>query len=253
MVGNKKKAEFVGLFRKFASTYLSAPDGRRYMDLCDEGRGQARRNFENINVAFSRGEDITEEVLLKLLPYTDSMANRQKEAWIHTAPVISENVKEWFQKSGLTQPDSWPLVAKAVLLFVRRCIEEPRQLSAACADFSELPYCKAFQTEMLSPILSALRPDDFLPFNNKSQQVVNHFADKSYSLRLTDYPAANETGHVLTEEAAKEMRRPHLPEIQKVDLFDMFSHWLVAVKKYDFKRASFTARAEMYTRWPPLW
>ena len=252
MVGDKK-AELVGLFRKFASTDLSSPDGRRYMDLCNEGRGQGRRNFRNINVAFSRGEDITEEILLKLLPYTDSMANRQKEAWIHTAPVISENVKEWFQKSGLTQPDSWPLVAKAVLLFVRRCIEEPRQLSAACTDFSELPYCKAFQTEMLSPILSALRPDDFLPINNKSQQVVNHFADKSYSLRLTDYPAANETGHVLTEEAAKEMHQSNLTESQKVAFFDMFSHWLVTVKRYRFKSAPFAISEEMYKRWPPLW
>jgi 5-methylcytosine-specific restriction protein B len=87
---------------------------------------------------------------------------------------------------------------------------------------------------MLTPILNALRPNDFLLINNKSRQVINYFANTSYGEKLTDYPVANVTGNKLIEELAKEMHQPGVPALRNDDLFDMFCHWMVAVKKYDF-------------------
>jgi hypothetical protein len=129
-------------------------------------------------------------------------------------------------------------VALAILDFVRRCNEHPNQLETACEEFSHSPYSSGFQTGKLTPILNALRPDDFLIINNKPRQTINHFTDESYSSSLADYPALNYAGHEfiaeLAEEMAEEMRRAGVPEIQNADRFDMFSHWLVAVKKYKF-------------------
>jgi hypothetical protein len=47
---------------------------------------------------------------------------------------------------------------------------------AACDEFARLSYSTGFQMGMLTPIISALRPDDFLLINNKSRRVVNYFA-----------------------------------------------------------------------------
>lgn len=252
-MGSNKISELLRLFKEFASSYLLTVKGRGLLARYDEARRQGCQNFEAAIAAAENGEDVTERVLLKLLPHTESASNRQKEAWIHIAPGISEDLMEWFQRSGWAKSCDWPLIAKAILHFVRCCTEEPDQLSSACTEFSNLPYCKGFQTEMLSPIISALRPHDFLLIDKKSLQVLNYFADKSFSQNLIDYPAMNASGHNLIEEVAKHMGKFDLPEFQEVDIFYMFSHWLVTIKRYGLKSTPFAISEEMYKRWPPLW
>ena len=245
-----RKAEFVRLFQEFAGSYPSTPEGRRHVAAYDEGRKQARENFKAIVGAAERGEDVEEETLLKLLPYGDSPANRERGTWISIAPALTTHVRTKFEGAQWTKPEDWPHVAEAILRFVRRCSDDPDQLSAACAEFSELPYSKGFQTGMLTPILNALRPDDFLLVNNKSRRVINYFANTSHSQKLTDYPATNATGHDLIAELAEEMRQQHgAPGIRDTDLFDMFSHWLVAVKGYEFPDARYWKIAPGENAW----
>lgn len=234
MIWKDKKAEFVKLFQEFVSSYPYTPAGLRHTSAYDEQRQQGRRNFEAIAAASECAEDVSETVLLQLLPYTDSATNQQKGAWIHIAPCITGDLKGWLESLGWTKPEDWPLIAQAILSFIRRCNDDPSQLSAACTEFLELPYSKGFQTGMLTPILNTLRPDDFLLINNKSRQAINYFANTAYSQNLTDYPAANLRGHALIAELAEEIRQPGVPDLRDDDLFDMFCHWLVAIKKYDF-------------------
>jgi len=112
------------------------------------------------------------------------------------------------------------------------CNEKPDQLAAACLDFGQLPYSKGFQTGVISPILNALRPDDFLLINNKSRRVVNYFSGTSSSHNLRYYPDSNKLARSLIDEVAEYMSNFDVPDIRDDDLFDMFTHWLVAVKKY---------------------
>lgn len=233
MIG-ENKVEFVRLFQEFVSSYPYTPAGLRHIAAYEEQRQQGQRNFEAIATAADFGEDVTEAVLLQLLPYTNSGNNRQKGAWIHNAPCISGDLKGWLEKLGWTKSEDWSFIAQAILRFVRYCNDEPSQLLAACAEFLELLYSKGFPMGTLTPILHALRPDEFLLINRKSQRVINYFANTSYEEKLTDYPAANITGHKLIEKLAKEMHQPGVPALRDDDLFDMFCHWLVAVKKYDF-------------------
>lgn len=248
-----KKSELLRLFKEFASSYLLTPKGQGLLARYDEAQRQGCQNFEASIAAAENGEDVTELVLLKLLPHTESASNRQKGAWIHIAPAISGNGKEWFQRSGRAKPSDWPLIAKAILNFVRCCTGEPDQLSTACTGFYNLAYCRGFQSGTLSPILSALRPHEFLLINNSSRQVVNYFTDKCFNQGLIDYPDTNALGQHLIEEVAEELRQPGMPRLREGDLFYMFSHWLVSVKRHIFRTARFSIHEEMYKEWPPMW
>jgi 5-methylcytosine-specific restriction protein B len=248
-----KTAELIRLFREFLPSYLSTIPAQQQVVCYEEVRRKARENFEAVNLADYQEEDVTEQVLLKLLPHRDSPANRQTGAWIFVAPEGGRDAKEWLERLGQKRAAHRKLIAKAVLGFARRCNSEPDQLPTACAEFCEQPYCGGFQGEMLTPILNSLRPDAFLLIHEKSLQVVNYFGNKSYSQSLTDYPSANDTGREIIQRVAQQIVEPGLSKVEEADLFDMFSYWLVAVKKYDFKSAGFTIHAEMYKKWPPMW
>jgi 5-methylcytosine-specific restriction enzyme B len=145
---------------------------------------------------------VTDRVLRELLPHTDSQKHREAGAWISVGPAITGDVRSFFEAAGWQQPGEWQEVAEALLAFVERCAGAPSELDAACSDFSASRLATGFQTGMLSPILNALRPDDFLLVNNKSRRLINYLSGESFSQKLVDYPAINETGHRLVEDLA---------------------------------------------------
>ena len=234
-VGAARRAEFETLFREFLDSYPHTEEGRRHAETYEASRRQGRANFEEILRIADLGEDVTDAVLLRLLPYDDTSANREKGAWAALAPAIQGDLRKWYEGRGWTDPRDWPRVAEAILDFVRTCYDNPQVLGVACKTFDDMPYTTGFQAGMLTPILNALRPEDFLLINKKSRETVNHFAGTSHSQRLRDYPAANATGWALIRELAPLMHRLEVPKLTDSDLLDMFSHWLVAVRRFDFK------------------
>ncbi|MGB8689153.1 MAG: AAA family ATPase [Microcoleus sp.] len=232
---SEKKAEFVKLFQEFVHSYPYTPDGLHHTAAYNEQRQQGRRNFEAIAAAAESGEDVTESVMLQLLPYQDSPTNRQRGVWIHINPCIIQG-SLWNSKSY----KKWSLIApvriaELIIYLVCCCNDDPSQLYSACSEFSEEMHVSLFgEIGMLTPILNALRPDDFLAINDKSIQVINYFANTSYSKKLIDYSSANLTGRELIKELTKEMHQTGVPSLRDDDLFDMFCHWLVEVKKYEF-------------------
>ncbi len=230
-----KRAQFEILFEEFLEVYPPTEGGRNHIERYEPSRGEAQENFEQIVEAAERGEDITDKVLLKLLPYGNTSTNREKGAWTPLAPAIQGDLQKWYEAQGWTDPGDWPHVAQAILDFVRRCNDNPKDLEAACKAFDDLPYTTGFQTGMLTPILNALRPEEFLLINNKSRDTINHFAGTSHSQKLREYPETNATGWALIQEFAPVMHRFDMPDLRDSDLFDMFSHWLVAVKGFNFR------------------
>lgn len=228
------KPKFVRLFQEFVISYPYTVSGISHTNSYTQQRQQKCRNFEAIAAAADSGENVTELLLLPLLlPYKNNIKNPQGDACIHVASSVTKDIKEFFEGSNWAKPEDWRQIYLAIWNFIRCCNDNPGQLSAACKEFSQIPYSKDLQTEILAPVLNSLRPDEFLLLNNKSLQVINYFANTDYKPRLIDYPAANSTGHKLIKEFAKVMRQPGVPALRDDDLFDMFSHWLVGVKKYD--------------------
>ena len=231
----EKRAEFVKLFQEFVNSYPYTPDGLRHTAASQEQRQQGRRNFEEIAAAAESGEDVTQSIMLKLLPYQDSPTNRQRGAWIHINPCIIKGLL-WNSKSYKNLSLIAPVrIAELIFYLVCYCNDDPSQLYSACREFSEEMRVSLFgEIGMLTPILNAVRPDDFLAINDKSIQVINYFANTSYSTKLIDYSSANLTGRELIKKLTKAMHQTGVPSIRDDDLFDMFCHWLVEIKKYDF-------------------
>jgi len=228
----RRRDEFADLFREFVETYPATPAGARHVEMYDECRTQARQNLESVLAAKEEGHGITDLVLVRLLPYSDTAPNRAKGAWVYFAPSITGDLRGWFEKAGWTKPRDWPKVAEAILQFVVRCSENPSQLPAACNGFSESPYSKGFQTGMLTPILNALRPDDYALVNSKSRRVINYLCGTDHSGALLDYPSTNATVKDVVADVSEDMHKVATPDMRDDDLLDMFCHWLVAVKEY---------------------
>ncbi len=230
-----KKAEFVVSFREFVRSYLPTPEGQDHVDRYAKERAEGRKNFEAVTAAAERREEVADQILLKLLPYRDFPAFKARGAWVHIAHAPGDHAA-LLKKN---RPDDWPQAALALLGFIRRCNEHAEELEVACVEFSHSPYSAVgVQTGKLTPILNALRPDDFLIINAKPRQVINYFAGRSYGTSIADYPALNRAGRELvadaSEEMAEELRRAGAPEMRDTDCLDTFSHWLVAVKRYGF-------------------
>jgi hypothetical protein len=223
----EKRNEFLKLFEEFVRSYLLMPQGEKHLASYEEGRKQARINLAGLIEAKERGEDVTEQILLKLLPYADTASNREKGLWISTAWVFMTDARKRLEASGRANREDWPLVAGSILNFVRRCDEHSDQFPMACTEFASSPYSKGFQTGILTPILNALHPDKFVIFNNKSRSMVEYFTGISYSQKIAGYPRANAATISFIENLAEEMLSLAGRELLPIDLFDMFSNWLV--------------------------
>jgi len=227
------------LWQEFWQTYAGTLRAQQQLQQYPRLRDVARTNFALIVAAAARHHDVTDRVLLQLLPYADSTVNRQRGAWIHVDPALTGDVRTWYERKGWTRASDWPSVAEAILTFVQRCSKEPDDLAAACADFARLPVAKGFQTGTLTPILNALRPDDFALITNKSRRVLNYLTGAAFAQVLTDYPAANAALlNLLTDITDLLAERANI-DSRPGDLFDLFCDWLVAIKKYSFRNARY--------------
>ncbi|MGB3636329.1 MAG: AAA family ATPase [Rivularia sp. (in: cyanobacteria)] len=222
--------EFIKLFEEFVDSYPNTSQGITHTAAYAQQRKIGCRNFSAIAKAADCGEDVTDSVLLKLLPHNNTANNHQRGAWIHMAPDIKKDIKEWFENEGWINSQDWNKVSLDILNFIRRCNDNPQELSAAYQDFSQINYIKGLQAGIITPILNAISPDNFLLVTDYSMRVINYFADTA----LTDYPALNITGQKLIEELSQHMHPSGVPALRDDDLFDMFSHWLVKIKKYKF-------------------
>jgi len=245
----ERRKEFETFFEEFAHSYPDTRAGLEHRRLYGESRKEAKKNLAEIRRAKKQGQDVTDKVLLKLLPYADLANNRASGAWISPAPAIIGNLKGWFEAKGYRKRQEWPAVASSILSFVEACIEDPTRLTAECSAFAKDPLTKGVQTGMLTPILNALRPDSFLLINQKSRLVVNFFAGSNFGSSLEDYPQANQTGFRLIEELADVLDRPLVEGLARCDLFDMFCHWLVAVKKQSLRREKYWKVAPGENAW----
>ena len=226
----EKRFEFLKLFREFADSYLPSPDGLKHIASYDLSRVLARKNLEEIRKCQESGGDITDLVILKLLPYSDTDQARNAGYFISPGWVFKTDARKKLEGVGFVDKSDWPLVARNVLEFVSRCDEDPEQLQDACVAFAASPFSKGFQTGTLTPILSALHPDQFVLINNKSREVLNYFAEKSHLQSIADYPKANETALSLLKGVSEDIKAISKTDLPITDLFDMFSHWYVAIR-----------------------
>ncbi|MFC2165390.1 AAA family ATPase [Acidobacteriota bacterium] len=239
LLKKEKRDEFSELFQEFITSYPKSKAGEEHKQMLIESREVGKNNFKEVKGAADRGEDITDLVLQKLLPHSGSSSTREIGAWISIAPVINLDIKKWFEELGWTKSADWPKISNAIFSFVDNSNKYPEKLKEFCTEFSSLSYTKGIQSGFLSPILNALKPEEFNLVNNKPVKVINYLVGSSYTTNLGDYPDFNQHITRLVEDLSSEMDKFEKPDISDRDLFDMFCHWLVALKKHKFREIQY--------------
>ena len=113
---------FVQLFQEFSDSYPYSLEGLNHRASYEKQRQQGRRNFEEITTAAKAGEDITELIIWKLLPHTNTPSNRQKGVWIHLSESSNTDLSEWFQ--WLEKQEDWSVITRAIYNFVTSCLTD---------------------------------------------------------------------------------------------------------------------------------
>jgi len=249
VITEDKLTEFKTLFKEFADGYFQTDEGKLHVTAYDRSREVGKRNYERILRRFRSGENITDAVLLKLLPHAVTLPNQESGAWNHICPAIRKDIKNWFEGIGWAKKSDWPQIAVTILEFINMCDEDPGQLAAACEEFADSNYSKGFQSGILTPILNAINPDVYFLINVKPLKVINYFTGKKLGSSLKDYPEVNETAHRLIEQVYPILQEFELPIKKKPDIFDAFSHWLVAVKNLEFRNINYWKIAPGENAW----
>ncbi|MCE5244445.1 MAG: AAA family ATPase [Syntrophobacteraceae bacterium] len=236
MVTPEKRSEFLDFYKEFLQEFPYSSEGQRNQCLFHDSKTQAQVNFRLITEADARHEDITDLVLRKLLPYDANDANLSDGTWTSHAPIAANynQLRRKYEGGAWVSPTEWPAIATAIWEFVKSCINNPSTLEQACKEFRNAT--KGFQSGTLSPILAALKPEYFILINSKPLKVINYFTGSTIKADLASYPKANEIGRKLIKELTADLSVPGAPSLSAADLFDMFCHWLVAVRKFEFPR-----------------
>jgi len=230
-----KQSELVQLYQEFQQHYVGNDASKAFLSALADARRVAQQQYQQLLSAAQQGDPIMDAVLLRLLPYVDSPRNRWRGAWLHPAPAIVGDLRSWYEAAGWTQPDEWPAIAGAILHFVRQCVDEPPHLNTACQSFRLLPYTTGFQSGILSPILNALRPEQYWLFNQDVRRTLNYFTDSVFTQSLTDYPAANTALHALLTALSALPVWAKTSPTPRSDHLLLFCHWLVKEKDFRFR------------------
>src|SRR5438552_6717037 len=90
-----KNTIFNSYATEFEKSYLLEPAGQRHKAAYGQERTQALQYWSDIKAAKTSGQDVTEPVLSKLLPYSNTRHNREKRYRISIAPAITKDLRKW--------------------------------------------------------------------------------------------------------------------------------------------------------------
>lgn len=234
-----RQAQFDELLAECSRTFLATDKGLALSVAYARPRQSAQQNYDAIALLDAQGIDITGAAILKLLPHTDTEQHRGQGAWVHANALITGDLRRWYEASGMTRPGDWPAVAHALWRLVQRCVANPAELDDACRQYAAEAATKGFQTGMVTPILNALQPDHFFLFNRKSRITLNYFTGAEYGHTMLDYPAANAALQNFLAEQPALQQLAQAMQLRPGDLFDLFSHWLVVVRRFALRTPAY--------------
>ena len=235
-IPSERRTMLAQRFRECIVAFPYTPAGERAIANYAEERTAALANYGALLAMLERGDQITDAALDHLLPYASSVANRTAGRWLVHGAMMTDGIRHWARRDASSR--DWDAVADALLRLVQRCVLDPGALGDACIGFAALPATRGLQMGMLSPILSALRPDAFYTMSSAARRVVNYFAGTRFTPRLTDYPAANSAARAILTAALDQMPPTERINLPDADSLDLFAHWLVTIKQWDFPRVN---------------
>jgi len=214
-------------FQAFKSAYLETPKGKEHRSIYYKEREEVATVFQRIKEKQERGEDITQDVLYKLLPYVNNEPNRMRGYRVSNWGFIIKDVKMWFEGAGWQQSENWSSVSQAIFKLINDLIKERKQ--QIIDNFKQSEYSTGFQAGMISPILFCLDAE-FLPINNKTVDTVNFLSG-------TDLIDSRLENYLENIQRLKEfIKSLEIPEFSDYCVFDMFCHWMCDKKLGGYAR-----------------
>ena len=205
----------------FKDEFYDASAGQAHLAAKESEARDVKRVFREIREKRDRGEDITDDVLRRLLPHTDSSYHRAEGYRVSTWPCIRKDVRGWFEGAGWKQPDEWPetarLLFEAIEGLVTGDLERWRR-------FLNSEYRRGFGTGFVSPILFCL--DDGFPVINS--KVVKTYRYCSVALGMEESVDAKLASYLENGEKVKNL----VADLEPLGLdgllaWDSFCHYLV--------------------------
>lgn len=145
-----QKRRISAFAQEYSGKYLNTQRGREHLQRFDEERVEVKETFRRIREKFKRREDITEDVLRRLLPHSDTKYVRRMGYRASTWPAITKDVKLWFERARWQRRENWPKVAETIFTLIDELLKG--RSDEPIREFLRSPYSKGFQTGMISPI-----------------------------------------------------------------------------------------------------
>lgn len=211
------KAQIKGLIREFEENYLNEERGKNHLRLYEKEMKEVKRNFAEIKKKSERGENITDDVLYRLLPYVDNKTTKEKRYRRSAWGFIIKDVKTWFEEAGWQSSEDWPEVATAIFKMIDGLVSDrdPKHIE----EFIRSGHGKGFQAGLISPILYCL-DEYFLVINNKTVDTVRYLAKE----KLIDRELSNYLENI--NKLTSFIENLETPLFDNYNVFDMFCHWM---------------------------
>jgi predicted RNA-binding protein with PUA-like domain len=206
----------------YREEYLETPAGQKHLAVTEAEPEEVQQVFEEIREKHAAGEDITDDVLRRLLPHSDSEFHRKNDYRISTWPCIRKEVRSWFEGAGWKEPDDWPPTARLLFEAVDGLVtgnHEPWN------KFLASEYRHGFGTGFVSPILFCL--DDQFPVINS--KVVKTYRYCTAQLGQPDQIDAKLDNYLENAKKVNALQR-HLEPLGLTTIreWDIFCHYMVS-------------------------
>ena len=214
------------LYRSFMAQYMSTPTGVARAVEYGKSRDQAEQNFSHLIARHELGDEVTNQVFLHLLPHIDSPENQHNGAWIHPIGYASELLLSSLYHK---YPHGSPIrqqIAEVLLEFIRHCVYKANALEKSSEALARLDTISIIDLSSITPILHALKPNQYILLHEASIATINQMMGTSYGMSLKDLPELNAAGIQLIQTLRKDATTNRIPSVQDSDLFDIFSQWL---------------------------
>jgi hypothetical protein len=88
------------LCQKFIASYPVTDAGANYVVWYTNLWKDVREGYANALKACSRGHDLTDLVLKRLLSRNDTPCNRECGAWLNVPPAVTNELESWFEDAS---------------------------------------------------------------------------------------------------------------------------------------------------------
>ncbi|MGZ8847294.1 MAG: hypothetical protein ACXW3C_12605, partial [Pyrinomonadaceae bacterium] len=148
------------------------PAGQRHKAAYGKERTEVLQFWSDIKAAKVAGRDVTEQVLTKLLPYSNTTHNREKGYRISIAPAITKDLRKWFENAGWQESDNWDHVANAIYDVVFQVVENANWEALVSFEANQ-KVSRGIKSGFLTPTLYFLDSARFRIVNSKTIDTFN--------------------------------------------------------------------------------